>query len=140
MPSGEVLTFPATRAGFADAFLWFRHTLDGQGLSPKARYRTELAFEEVVTNIIRHGYSDQRDHEIQVTIEFTAETVVLIVEDDGVSFDPGSHPSPDTRPASIEDTQLGGRGLLLVRAAARRLDYERTAEDHNRLSVTIDKI
>lgn len=139
MPNGEVLTFPATRAGFADAFVRFRQALDGQDLSAKARYRSELAFEEVVSNVIRHGYTDHKDHEIRVIIESTEDTLIVTFEDDGVSFDPGSQHPSNTRPTSLEETQIGGRGLLLVRAAARRVDYERTADQHNRLTVTIDR-
>ena len=33
-------------------------------LPQNARYECELVFEEVVTNILRHGYRDDREHDI----------------------------------------------------------------------------
>jgi anti-sigma regulatory factor (Ser/Thr protein kinase) len=57
-------------------------------------------------------------------------------EDDGVPFDPSKH-RPATQPESILDVQIGGRGLMLLRAAASHLEDSRTADHHNRLTVTV---
>ncbi len=136
MQSGHVLTFPGTRAGFERAFADLRRTLDSHALQRKARYNCELVFEEVVTNIIKHGYADNREHGIEVSLDFPGEAIVMSFEDDGVPFDPLEYP-PVKHSGSILDARIGGRGLLLVRTAARRLDYERTLDQRNRLTVTI---
>jgi serine/threonine-protein kinase RsbW len=138
MPSGHVLIFPGTRTGFARAFVDLRRALDGHALQQRARYNCELVFEEVVSNIIKHGYADDREHDIEVSLDFQDEAIVMRFEDDGVPFDPLE--LPPVEPAkSILDTRTGGRGLLLVRTAARRLDYERTLDRRNRLTVTIGR-
>ena len=93
-------------------------------------------FEEVATNIIRYAYADESDHLITVALEFHPNAVVMTFEDDGVPFDPSTRP-PDRPPEPIEDAEIGGRGLLLVRKAACSLQYERTTDEHNRLTVTI---
>ena len=136
MPTSHVLTFPGTRAGFELAFGDLRRTLDGQTLQRRARYNCELVFEEVVTNIIRHGYADDREHGIEVSLDFPGEAIVMRFEDDGVPFDPREH-LPVKHSGSILEVSTGGRGLLLVRAAASRLDYQRTLDQRNRLTVTI---
>jgi anti-sigma regulatory factor (Ser/Thr protein kinase) len=136
MPASHVLTFPGTRAGFELAFGDLRRTLDGHTLHQRARYNCELVFEEVVTNIIKHGYADDRGHGIKVSLEVSGEAIVMGFEDDGVPFDPREHP-PVNHSGSILDVSTGGRGLLLVRAAARRVDYQRTVDQRNRLTVTI---
>jgi anti-sigma regulatory factor (Ser/Thr protein kinase) len=38
---------------------------------------------------------------------------------------------------SIDDASIGGRGLVLLRKAAERLEYERTPDHRNRLTVTV---
>ena len=43
----------------------------------------KLVFEEVATNIIRHGYTDSGDHQIQVSIDYHEDVVVIGFEDDG---------------------------------------------------------
>ena len=136
MQGGYVLTFPGTRAGFARAFDDLRRRLDDHPLGRRTRYNCELVFEEVVTNVIRHGYRDTREHEIEVTVEFPGESVVMRFEDDGVPFDPAQY-QPVVRSGTILDASVGGRGLLLLRGAAQRLEYERTSRDRNRLTVTI---
>ena len=136
MPSGHVLTFPGTFAGFERAFADLQRTLDARALERAARYNCELVFEEVVTNIIKHGYPDNGVHEIEVSVDFPGDGVVMRFEDDGVAFDPAEH-RPVARPHSILDAEVGGRGLVLLRSAARRLEYERTTKHRNRLTVTI---
>jgi anti-sigma regulatory factor (Ser/Thr protein kinase) len=136
MQSGYVLTFPGTLAGFARAFDDLRRRLDGHPLGRRTRYNCELVFDEVVTNVIRHAYRDTREHEIEVTVEFPGESVVMRFEDDGVPFDPASY-QPEAPSGTIVDVKVGGRGLLLLHSAAQRLEYERTSRDRNRLTVTI---
>jgi serine/threonine-protein kinase RsbW len=139
MQNGHVLIVPGTRAGFADAFVEFRRALDTHALGERARYMSELVFEEIVTNIIRHGYADAGEHVIRVSLDVPADSIVLCFEDDGVPFDPRQVPvgpieSAESRLSRADD---GGRGLLLVGKAASHIEYERTADGQNRLTVTI---
>jgi serine/threonine-protein kinase RsbW len=136
MQSGHVVSFPGTRTGFTRAFADLRRTLDEHGLPQRARYTCELVFEEVVTNILKHGYRDAGEHDIIVSIDFPDSAIVMRFEDDGVPFDPLRQP-PATQSGSIADAQIGGRGLTLLRAAAGRLEYTRTADHRNRLTVTV---
>lgn len=136
MQRGEVLTFHGTRSGFDEAFRTFRQTLDRHDLPARSRYYCELVFEEVATNIIRHGYADEGEHQISVALEFHSDAVVMTFEDDGIAFDPSKRP-PARPPETIDDAEAGGRGLLLVRNVAHCLQYERTMQHHNRLRVTI---
>jgi len=71
-----------------------------------------------------------------VTLEFLREGAVMRFEDDGVPFDPAGY-QPAAPSGSILEASIGGRGLLLLRSAASRLEYERTSQDRNRLTVTI---
>ena len=136
MQIGHVATFSGTRAGFGRAFADLRRTLDQRELPQKARCECELVFEEVVTNILRHAYRDDREHDITVSLDFPDSAIVMQFEDDGVPFDPSKH-RPATQSGSILDVQIGGRGLTLLHAAASRLEYTRTADHRNRLTVTV---
>ena len=113
-----------------------RRTLDGSGLTPRTRYHIELVFDEVVTNIIRHGHTDSAA-DIDACVELGPDDAVLTFEDGGEPFDPRQQPEP-VHPRSLEDARPGGLGLMLVRKAARQITYERTPEQRNRLTVIID--
>ena len=64
------------------------------------------------------------------------QAVDLILEDDGVPFDPLRQPEPAV-PESIDETQVGGLGLVLVRKLSTRMHYERTPQKRNRLTLSM---
>ena len=132
----HVMTFPATRAGFDQAFWELRRTLDSRSLQQKTRYNCELVFEEVVSNITKYAYPADGRFGIEVSLDFSDRVIVMVFEDVGIPFDPVQHP-PVENARSLEDATTGGRGLLLVRMAASRLDYQRTRDHRNRLTVTV---
>ncbi len=97
------------------------------------RFDVELVFEEVAANIIRHA--NATDHvELQVKVE--PDEVVMRFEDNGVPFDPSQHPDPQFA-ASLEDAQVGGLGIFLLRQRSTRIAYERSAHNHNVLTIAI---
>jgi len=136
MPGAEhILRFPATLAAYEQAFRELRCTLETQGIQPKARYNVELIFEEIVTNIICHGCGDGRQGTINVSVGFDDSAIVMSFCDNGRAFDPRDH-----RPAeltSVEEARIGGLGLELVRKASAGIDYRRTPQDENHLTVTV---
>ncbi len=116
-----------------------RRFLEAEGTSARALYHAELAFEELVTNVIRYAYGD-RDRgmcPIDVSAWVRGEEIVLTVEDTGPPFDP-SQTVDAPRATRIEDARIGGLGLRLVRMAARRVHYERVG-DKNRVTIDIPR-
>ncbi len=107
-------------------------------LEGAARYDAELVFEEIVANIIGHGARNGRQPDVQVTLETRADSLLLILSDDGVPFDPRGLPDP-VMPKSLAEAKIGGFGLMLVRHAASSLDYVRTADDRNCLTVIVPR-
>ncbi len=137
MPPAEyVLSVAGDMAGFERGAAAVRTALDGWSVKGRARYWVELVFEELVTNIVRYAYTDDRAHEIGVRLTCGDGRIVLAIEDDGRPFDPLKRPEPN-RPASIEEATIGGLGIPLIRKAATGLRYERTADGKNRLTVTL---
>jgi len=130
------IRFPGLRDRIGSAFEDLRGALDAEQLGAAARYRAELVFEEIVTNIIRYGAQRGRDLDVCVTLEVCPDEIVLTFEDDGTPFDPRVPSDPAPR-KSLEDAKVGGFGLMLVRRSARSLDYLRTADGHNRLTVRV---
>ena len=94
------------------------------GLAPKAVHDLTLALEEILTNIISHGYTDDREHEITVRLSLQPGEVRAEVEDDGQPFNPLEAPEPDTA-QSLEERTIGGLGIHLVRRLMDGLEYQR---------------
>jgi serine/threonine-protein kinase RsbW len=128
--------FTGNHDGFALAFARLREALDKEQLDSAPRYNVELVFEEIVSNIINYGTADGRGLNVRVALEARADEIVLTFDDDGVPFDATAHAA---RPpsGSLDDRRLGGFGLLLVRRAASSLNYRRTEQGRNRLTVAV---
>jgi anti-sigma regulatory factor (Ser/Thr protein kinase) len=89
---------------------------------------TQLAVEEAVTNIIMHGY-EGRAGEIQITCHATRGIIEIQIEDTAPLFNPLSVPDPDCT-AGIQDRQLGGLGIFLIRKVMDNVMY-RTDQGKN---------
>jgi len=101
------------------------------GLAPKVFHDLNLVLEEILTNIISYGYTDNREHEISVNLSLEPGEVRVDVEDDGQPFNPLEAPEADTtRP--LEERTIGGLGIHLVRKLMDRIEYRRQ-EGKNRL-------
>lgn len=131
------LSFPATFDAYAKAAAELRRALESRGVGPRPRHYAELVFEEIVSNIIRHGCANQPECEVEVSLGVKADAIVLDFQDNAPPFDPLGHKMAKL-PGSLEEAGTGGGlGLRLVRKASSRIDYQRTAENRNHLTVTI---
>ena len=81
-----------------------------------------VALDEVLTNIITHGYADDGLHEITVRLTLDKDVLEAEIEDDGAPFDPLTIPPPDVR-APLRARQVGGLGIHLVRSLMSDVAY-----------------
>ena len=100
-------------------------------LAPSVLYDLNLALEEAVTNIISHGYSDHREHEILVRIRVESGEVIAEVKDDAPAFNPLTAPDADVT-TPLDERTAGGLGIHLMRKLMDEIEYQRL-EDGNLL-------
>lgn len=87
----------------------------------------KVALDEILSNVMAHGYADSAPHEILVTIALSDAQIVARVEDDGVAFDPLAAPAPDLL-ADAEQRPQGGLGIHLARGLMSDVQYQRIAD------------
>lgn len=92
-----------------------------------------LALEEVVTNVIMHGYTDSDEHEIEIRFSAAADRVSFTIIDDGQPFDPLSQPAPEPN-NGFDDIPVGGLGVHLYRQLMDNVAYQRVG-DRNLLAL-----
>ena len=109
--------------------------LGRESLGEETVYATHLALEEILSNVIRHGYAEPGKHEIFVCLRIEDGSVDLQVEDDGRAFDPLSAPEVDLD-VPLEERRVGGLGIHLLRKLASEIRYLREG-GRNRLQVLI---
>jgi anti-sigma regulatory factor (Ser/Thr protein kinase) len=107
------------------------------GLTDDATFKLTLALDEIVANVVRHGFDDDREHRIEVKVTVDDRTVTASVEDDGLEFDPREAPVPDLD-LPIEMRKPGGLGMHLVRATMDSVEYRRE-DGRNILTVVFSR-
>jgi sigma-B regulation protein RsbU (phosphoserine phosphatase) len=96
------------------------------------RYNVLLALQEMVTNVLRHGYFLDETRPFQVRFRLTGECFEAWIVDSGPPFDPLEH---DTSALECDDAmpaETGGYGIHIAKMVMDELVYERT-DGTNRL-------
>jgi serine/threonine-protein kinase RsbW len=106
-----------------------------RAVGERTGYATRLALEELLSNVIRHGYDEGEEDEISVRLQICEEGVELEVVDGGREFDPLSVRPIDVH-APLERRMVGGLGIHLLRSLVSEIRYQR-AEGKNHVRVRI---
>ena len=96
-------------------------------VSERVSYAAQLALEEVLSNVIRHGYPDGAAHEIALKLRVAEGGVEFEVVDDGREFDP-TQAAPVQLDAPLSQRKAGGLGIHLLRSFVSEIRYERRGE------------
>lgn len=96
-----------------------------QQLPSPVLFTLNLCLEELVTNTINYGYSDEQRHTIDITVWMVPGQVCMRVVDDGRAFDL-IHDAPEPNiPRQAEQATPGGLGIHLVKTMMDQVTYER---------------
>jgi sigma-B regulation protein RsbU (phosphoserine phosphatase) len=113
----------------------FSEFAERSGVSKEAYNKINVAFDELLNNIISYGFPDGGEHEIEVKAERDAERLKITIVDDGVPFNPFQSDTPDLG-GTLADRQVGGLGIHIVRQLMDDVFYKRGV---NRNTVTLIK-
>lgn len=105
------------------------------GLDENASYAVDLAVSEACANIIEHSYGNDLQGNIVCTCTITAETLKIVLEDNGRPFNPRGIPEPNLS-AKLKDVRPRGAGLYLIRKMMDTVKFEPSKHRGNRLTMT----
>ena len=97
---------------------------EGLCLTNKAMFQICLAIEEIFSNIITYGYTDEEVHWIKIAISYEQGIFVIRLEDDGIPFNPLSTEEPDCE-CPVEERKVGNLGIHLCKRVMDEIFYER---------------
>ncbi|MFP4497641.1 MAG: ATP-binding protein [Vulcanimicrobiota bacterium] len=95
-------------------------------LKEETVFTINLVLDELITNIIRHGYNDECEHYIDLVVcaDEDDSSIILRLMDDGEPFNPLDYPEPDIH-APLEERKPGNMGIHLVKNMTDDLKYRR---------------
>ena len=107
------------------------------GMEDRKLKKMILALEEAVVNIV--NYSQAKTITMTLNTQPSAlspqsSTLSVTLSDDGIAFDPTAQAEVDTA-AVIDQRQIGGLGIALLRQIADEVRYRRTEEGENELTI-----
>ena len=123
--SASVKSFPCTTEGMAGAQAFLESFCE----SPKPA----IVMDEIVSNIVR--CSGASGFSIGLT-NLEGGGMEMVFTDDGAPFDPTSDSKPPDITAGIEDRDIGGLGIFMVKKMSKSVKYVREA-DKNILTVVM---
>ena len=112
--------------------------LERNGVPGDTVFHVHFVIEEMVSNVIKYAFSDSATHEISLEISAGDEGLDIIIEDDGIEFDPLSVPEKKTD-LPLHEREIGGLGIHLVRKMVKDMSYVRRG-GRNRLCLRIGKL
>jgi serine phosphatase RsbU (regulator of sigma subunit)/anti-sigma regulatory factor (Ser/Thr protein kinase) len=127
----QPLILPATMDALQPVAAYVTNLATLEGLGKKAVYGLRLAVDEIVTNIVVHGYGENgQTGLLRVTGETLDKELVVTIEDSAPPFDPrkAGRSSPNL---SLDERQPGGWGVQLALESVDEFKYERV-EGYNR--------
>jgi len=106
-----------------------------ESIMPQQGMRFCLALDELITNILSYGLAGRPDGEITLTVEHFDGALQAEIADNGPQFDPFAvEVLPPT--GTIEEREVGGVGIALVKAVMDRREYRRDGT-FNRLKLSM---
>lgn len=137
------LSIPATHESLSQVPQWLAGLKHQHGWSRRSLFILQLALEELLINTLDYGYRQARDvsspndHQIVLSVTTTPNDIVLTIQDDGAAFDPTQH-TLQPLAASLDEANVGGQGLRLIRHYFDEIHYRRDA-DHNHLRLKLTR-
>lgn len=127
LPLASELHLTSALADLAQVYPWLDEVATGVPAALVSRMHVVL--EEAVANAALHGYPDGRTGHIVLRADRQPASLTLVVEDDGIPFDPTRVDRAPAQPGghgrSLADVEPGGWGLGLIRAFAGSVVYRR---------------
>ena len=107
-----------------------RFLLEEAGFGAKTMNDLLVSVDEVLANVIRHGYCGKPKGKEKIHVSFSdwGDRAEILIEDKSPCFDPGKIPAP-----KLPSEKPGGLGIHLIRTLTDELHYEALAPAGNRL-------
>lgn len=116
----------------------FRQFADERGLPAGVGQKVSIVFDDLLSNIISYGFSDDAEHQIDIDVACSPGKLVFTVTDDGIPFNPFDQVGPDIS-LSVEEREIGGLGVLLVKELMDEYHYQRHSNS-NVVTLTMNLI
>jgi serine phosphatase RsbU (regulator of sigma subunit)/anti-sigma regulatory factor (Ser/Thr protein kinase) len=115
---------------------WVRGLSEEFGLMHEDLYRIDLCFAELVTNVVNYSEAKYANLPLELHAVIEEQRISLTLIDPAQAYDPLCKPPPPSA-RTIEELQVGGQGIRLVREFCDAHRYERS-DGKNRIELVFN--
>lgn len=90
-------------------------------------FSMNLALEEIVTNIIEYGYKGKNDYDIIIRFTLEKHRLRIQIKDNAPEFNPLDVKDPDDLDKPLDERNVGGLGIHLVKKFTDNFSYRRSS-------------
>jgi serine/threonine-protein kinase RsbW len=124
----------ARREHLGDVLAFVDHACARAGVPHEVLFDVRLAVEEVVTNVIDHGYAGMPTGPVTVRFHHDPRQIIITIEDLARPFDSSRVARPDIT-APIEERAIGGLGWHLVHQVMDEVRHAQGGTNGNRVTL-----
>ena len=126
-------SFDANDKCLHDVLAFVEQGLEEHDADMKATMAVTVSLEELFVNICHYAYPEDKGKVI-IGMNFNEDKITVYLVDSGIPFNPLENKDPDVS-AKLEDRQIGGLGIFMVKKSMDECYYERKG-NQNRFIMT----
>ena len=132
------LSLPGTLDALGPVGRYVMEAAAEAGIAKSGAYQLRLAVDEIVTNIIVHGYEEAgRTGNVDVRADIDDRALTVTVEDTAVPYDPRLAEAPTDLDKPLEERQIGGLGVYLAIKGVSEFRYENVGGRNRNIFVVL---
>lgn len=128
--------FSASLDSMESILKWIIGKIPSEFFHVTSQYLVELGIEEIIVNLIKHGYHD-KPWPIFINLEISPKNTHITLRDIAPAFNILNHQLPPLE-ANIEKARVGGHGIKIIKTSFPEISYSHN-EAMNILQITLSK-
>ncbi len=115
--------FEASLENLRSILQWILDELKGVGFDRDSLNKIELASEEAIVNVYKHGYKG-RAEKIEIEVKRLPKKCEIVIKDHGPPFNPLKWKGVDIT-SPLDEREIGGLGIYFIRNSMDGVRYAR---------------
>lgn len=136
MSSCQEIVLVAREENIPIAIKFIEKIMTSAGFASTKIMKVSLAVEEACRNIVNHAYPNEKGC-FRLSCSSIGYSLVVVIEDEGIHFDPTQVNSP-LLVENVEERPIGGLGIHLIKSFVYELKYE-FVDGKNALTLVMKK-
>ncbi|MCX6018304.1 MAG: ATP-binding protein [Chloroflexi bacterium] len=121
----ENLTVPGNLDSLKAVREFVKRATGSAGIDKQRAYKLTLAVDEILANIVIHGYDEAgRSGDVEISYHVEEDRLRVDLYDCGIPYDPTQNDTPAHLDKQLEDRPIGGLGVYLARQGTDDFIYE----------------